>query len=134
MDQKINRTNEINKNTALRLCNKYAEEYKSLDLQLNSYKKENNDSTIIHSTHHRPDYGATVLIEPFDETPLKFNEYLIKNNLELFLKIIEISQLLEKENDDKNLNSSYYLTFHILQNNTIKDNAEMTVIPFIIGI
>ena len=43
MDQKTNRTNEINKNTALRLCNKYAEEYKSLDLQLNSYKKENND-------------------------------------------------------------------------------------------
>ena len=43
MDQKTNRTNEANKKTALRLCNKYAEEYKSLELQLNSYKMENND-------------------------------------------------------------------------------------------
>lgn len=70
-------------------------------------KKENNDSTIIHSTHHRPDYGATVLIEPFDETPLKFNEYLIKlyfknSSEKSHIKNIEFVDFLCVQDPNKN--------------------------------
>jgi hypothetical protein len=40
--------------------------------------KHNKDSKITWSAHHKLDYGANVLIEPYDEEVNKFNEYLIK--------------------------------------------------------
>lgn len=40
--------------------------------------KENKDNTITMSTHHKLDYGANILIEPFNEETKSFNQYLIK--------------------------------------------------------
>lgn len=40
--------------------------------------KHNKDSKITISTHHKLDYGANILIEPYENEVEKLNEYLIK--------------------------------------------------------
>lgn len=40
--------------------------------------KKNNDSKITLSAHHKLDYGANVLIEPYNDNVEKLNEFLIK--------------------------------------------------------
>lgn len=40
--------------------------------------KKNKDAKITWSAHHKLDYGANVLIEPYDNNVEKLNEYLIK--------------------------------------------------------
>ena len=40
--------------------------------------KNNNDCKITMSAHHKLDYGANILIEPYEKSVEKLNEYLIK--------------------------------------------------------
>ena len=39
--------------------------------------KENKDTAIIMSAHHKMDHGAIIAVEPFDEKTMRFNQYLM---------------------------------------------------------
>ena len=49
-----------------------------LENKFEATKKKNKDAKITWSAHHKLDYGANVLIEPYDNNVEKLNEYLIK--------------------------------------------------------
>ena len=62
-------------------------------------RKENNHAKITMSTHHKFDYGASILIEPYDKSVEKLNEYLIKiyfhnNSDKNHIKKIELENFL----------------------------------------
>ena len=46
--------------------------------KINIDYKQNKDTKVTRSTHHKLDYGANILIEKFDEHTDKFNQYTIK--------------------------------------------------------
>lgn len=53
-------------------------DFVQLQNKFDVYFKKNNDSKITLSAHHKLDYGANVLIEPYNDNVEKLNEFLIK--------------------------------------------------------
>lgn len=50
----------------------------SYKINLMYLSKKNNDSKITLSAHHKLDYGANILIEPYNDNVEELNEFLIK--------------------------------------------------------
>lgn len=56
--------------------------------------KENKDTTITMSTHHKMDYGAIIAIEPFDKETKKLNQYLMDLHFKCSGKGSNIKEIL----------------------------------------